>query len=382
MIARQEHSCLRVNRDILSCKQSILKLLMKNEGPRMTLKRVTKLWKLNHSDEITFQQYIKEITAMLQAGKVVAFPTETVYGLGADATNEQAVKQIFQAKGRPSDNPLIAHVGDRGQVNDYVTEIPSHAKKLMDEFWPGPLTIILPSNGQLAKNVTAGLSTVGMRMPDHPHALAILQAVDRPIAAPSANRSGKPSPTTAEHVWLDLNGRIDGIVDSGKTGVGVESTVIDCSIGPPMILRPGGVTREEIEAIIGPVAIAKSELEKNEAPRSPGMKYKHYAPDAPVWMVKGDAEKMRRLAEQLQADGLKVQFLISKERAQELELEDAIVIGSRHDLNEITMNLYDSLRKVDTLKVDLVLAESFSNKGIGEALMNRLERAADKIIDE
>ncbi|RPF54096.1 L-threonylcarbamoyladenylate synthase [Aquisalibacillus elongatus] len=332
---------------------------------------MTQLWTLEQIDQAAEQ---------LTKGQTVAFPTETVYGLGADATNEQAVEAIFQAKGRPSDNPLIVHIGSRNVLSDYVRDIPDHAQKLMDAFWPGPLTIILPSNGKLAQNVTAGLDTVGMRMPNHPHALELLKACSLPVAAPSANRSGKPSPTTAEHVYYDLNGRIAGIVDGGKTGVGVESTVLDCSSENPMILRPGGITRSDIESVIGPVDVAPAMIEKNEAPRSPGMKYKHYAPDAPIWIVRGSAENMKRVADEAKREGKTVQFLVSEERAQELGVDDALVLGSRHQPEVLTSHLYDRLRQVDQIEADLILAESFSEKGIGEALMNRLERAASKVV--
>ncbi|MFD2638549.1 L-threonylcarbamoyladenylate synthase [Piscibacillus salipiscarius] len=323
---------------------------------------------------------INEAAELLMSGQTVAFPTETVYGLGADATNEQAVQAIFDAKGRPADNPLIVHIGQADLIKKYVTHKPETASKLMDAFWPGPLTIILPSNGTLAKNVTAGLDSVGIRMPDHPVALELLKTCQLPVAAPSANRSGKPSPTTADHVAHDLTGRIAGIVDGGKTGVGVESTVIDCTIDKPMILRPGGVTKSDIEAVIGPIDVASSKVKRDEQPRSPGMKYKHYAPDAPIWIVRGDASQMRKVADEAAERGESVQVLVSKERANELGFSDAVILGSRSDLTGITSNLYDALRQIDDLDVDLVLAESFSKEGIGEALMNRLERAATRII--
>ncbi|MGP4072327.1 L-threonylcarbamoyladenylate synthase [Piscibacillus sp. B03] len=334
----------------------------------------TDVWKI---DTLPDTQ-IEEAANQLKEGQTVAFPTETVYGLGADATNEQAVQAIFDAKGRPADNPLIVHIGSTDVLEKYVTHIPERASKLMDAFWPGPLTIILPSNGTLAKNVTAGLETVGLRMPDHPIALALLKTSELPVAAPSANRSGKPSPTTADHVYHDLNGRIAGIVDGGRTGVGVESTVIDCTLDRPMILRPGGVTQSDIEAVIGAVDIAPSKVKKDEQPRSPGMKYKHYAPDAPIWIVRGGADRMKNVAEEVAG---RVTFLVSQERADELGVNDALILGSRDDLSSITSNLYDALRQIDQMDTDLVLAESFSKDGIGEALMNRLERAATKVIE-
>ncbi|GEL77263.1 L-threonylcarbamoyladenylate synthase [Tenuibacillus multivorans] len=336
----------------------------------------TKVWEINPQENLIEDPSIQEAAHYLQLGKTVAFPTETVYGLGADATNQEAVSHIFKAKGRPSDNPLIVHIGSRDVLKKYVRHIPTKAEQLIDAFWPGPLTIIMPSNETLAENVTAGLDTIGMRMPDHSHALALLKACERPIAAPSANRSGKPSPTTAEHVYHDLNGRIDGLVDGGRTGVGVESTVIDCSHCTPIILRPGGVTRQDLESVIGPVDVAPSVVKKDESPRSPGMKYQHYAPDTPIWIVQGGAGRMRQLAQEATNNGQKVQFLVSQERADELKAKDALILGSRYNLAELTSQLYDALRQVDKKDVDLVLAEGFPKKGIGEALMNRLERAA------
>ena len=333
----------------------------------------TKIWKINDVND----QAIEEAAVFLKAGILVAFPTETVYGLGADARNEQAVSEIFKAKGRPEDNPLIVHVGDKSSVDPWVKEIPNHAEKLMRTFWPGPLTIILPVGKGLARNVTAGLETVGVRVPDHPVGRALLQEAKIPVAAPSANRSGRPSPTSAEHVRTDLDGRIAGILDGGTTGVGVESTVIDCSLPTPMILRPGGVTRAEIEQVIGAVEVAGS-LEKNEPPRSPGMKYKHYAPETEVWLVR-DPEKIIELADQLKNEGQKVGFLVSNELAAEHELDELFLLGSRDHLEEVSQNLYRRLREIDTRDVDIVLAESFSTDGIGEALMNRLERAATEI---
>ncbi|WP_188207616.1 L-threonylcarbamoyladenylate synthase [Alkalibacillus aidingensis] len=347
----------------------------------MAERHETKQWSVPNSEPLMNHPSIKEAAEWLKQGKTVAFPTETVYGLGADATNEAAVQKIFEAKGRPADNPLIVHVGKVDTVKEYVKEIPSHAWILMNEFWPGPLTIILPSKGVFADNVTAGLETVGIRIPDHPHAIALLTLAAIPVAAPSANRSGKPSPTSSEHVMDDLKGRIHGVLDGGQTGVGVESTVIDCTLDRPMILRPGGVTKEEIEATIGPVDVAPSLLKDDDAPRSPGMKYKHYAPDVPIWIVEGGAENMNKVANELKQQGKHVGFMVSQERAQQLGVEKDLILGERSQLNEMTSRLYDQLRKIDQLNYDIVLAESFSKIGIGVALMNRLERAASKIIE-
>ncbi|WP_017186956.1 L-threonylcarbamoyladenylate synthase [Alkalibacillus haloalkaliphilus] len=337
-------------------------------------------WKVDEDEQLQNHPYIIEAAKQLQHGKTVAFPTETVYGLGADATDEQAVQAIFDAKGRPADNPLIVHVGIRDVIEQHVTGISIKAQQLIDAFWPGALTIILPSKGGLANNVTAGLTTVGFRMPDHPVALALLQEAAIPIAAPSANSSGKPSPTSHEHVLQDLNSKIHGVVDGGQTGVGVESTVIDCTLDVPMILRPGGVTQAEIEAVIGTVDLAPSLVKGDDTPRSPGMKYKHYAPDCPIWVVSGNSHHMREVIEQQQSEGKRVGLMISDERAEELGVATDLSLGTRDNLGEVTRRLYHTLRKVDTLQYDVVLAESFSKAGIGEALMNRLEKAATKII--
>ena len=230
---------------------------------------------------------------ILKNGGVVAFPTETVYGLGALATDELAVQKIFEAKGRPSDNPLIVHIGHKEQVFNYATGISADAEKLMDAFWPGPLTLVFHKiPGVIARNVTPGVETVGIRMPDHPVALGLLRALGEPLAAPSANRSGKPSPTEAAHVHKDLDGLIPLILDGGQTGVGVESTVLDMTTVPPTILRPGGTTQEMIESIIGPVN-SETKSPGEQAPRSPGMKYLHYAPEAPLYVINYDADKIR-----------------------------------------------------------------------------------------
>ncbi|HBB5410576.1 TPA: threonylcarbamoyl-AMP synthase, partial [Listeria monocytogenes] len=232
-------------------------------------------WNINNqqSNQVIFQEAAK----LLRSGECVAFPTETVYGLGADATNQAAVQKIYEAKGRPSDNPLIVHIARREQMDPFVASYPVKAIQLMEKFWPGPLTVILPlKKDSLATNVSAGLSTVGVRMPEHPVSLALIDAANIPVAAPSANRSGKPSPTTASHVIEDLDGKIAGIIDGGATGVGLESTVIDCSLDIPVILRPGGVTKEQIEQIIGPVDIATNNTKETEKPKAPGMKYTHY----------------------------------------------------------------------------------------------------------
>nr|WP_231572051.1 L-threonylcarbamoyladenylate synthase [Pontibacillus halophilus] len=339
----------------------------------------TSYWQIDptHID----QSFVQEAAALLQQQQVVAFPTETVYGLGADATNEEAVQAIFDAKGRPSDNPLIVHVGNKEQVYEVVESIPPMAHALIDAYAPGPLTLIMKSNGVSAPNVTAGLSTVAVRIPDHPVAKALLETANLPLAAPSANRSGRPSPTTAQHVYEDLEGRIAGIVDGGATGIGVESTVVDCTGDKPIILRPGGITKEQIEAVAGPVGNDESSLNADDQPRSPGMKYTHYAPEAPLWLVEGDVPFFKAQIAVLQQNGKKVGVMASEELAPEVEQADFVhVYGSRASLNEVAVGLYNALRSFNTKDVDVILSEVFPEEGMGVAVMNRLRKAASETI--
>ncbi|MBB6453937.1 L-threonylcarbamoyladenylate synthase [Salirhabdus euzebyi] len=340
----------------------------------------TKYWNVNelHIDEN--YPAIKEAAEVLKNKEAVAFPTETVYGLGADATSEEAVDKIFQAKGRPADNPLIVHIGDVTQVKELTTEIPEVAKKLMDKFFPGALTVILESNGACAHNVTAGLSTVGIRMPDHPVAIALLKACNLPVAAPSANRSGRPSPTTAKHVKDDLEGRIFGILDGGPTGIGLESTVVDCTGEIPVILRPGGVTKEELEEIVGTILVDPALLDKEEKPKSPGMKYTHYAPNAPLWVINGDPKKIEQQIKSLQHEGKKVGVMGSEECIHELKGVITKSYGSKNDVKDIARRIYDVLRSFNEEDVDIILAEAVPKNGVGVAVMNRLEKAASKIL--
>lgn len=333
----------------------------------------TKLWSIDQGRHIYM-----EAAELLRQGETVAFPTETVYGLGADATNEKAVQKIFEAKGRPADNPLIVHIASASQMDEFIERIPEKAQQLIDEFWPGPLTLILPmKKGTIAKNATAGLDTVGVRMPVHPVGLELLRVTDRPIAAPSANRSGRPSPTTARHVEEDLTGKISAIIDGGSTGVGLESTVVDFAGEMPTILRPGGVSTEQIEEVIGPVKSAKNVIAKEEAPKAPGMKYTHYAPEAPVYLVKGDVAFWEEQIKQAEQKGESVGLLISDELASEIKAAvNTIKIGSTQKMEDIARRLYDGLRLFDHTDVTLIFAEPFDRSGIGEAIMNRLEKAA------
>lgn len=323
-------------------------------------------------EEVNYEQAVD----MLKDGEVVAFPTETVYGLGALATDEVAVNKIFKAKGRPSDNPLIVHIGTKEEVEKYAVNISQEAEKLMEAFWPGPLTLVFERMPQIiAPNVTPGVSTVGIRMPDHPVALNLLRALKLPLAAPSANRSGKPSPTEAEHVKKDLDGLIPLILDGGQTGVGLESTVIDMTTVPPIILRPGGVTKEMIEAVIGPVE-ATSEKVSDEAPRSPGMKYAHYAPEAPLLIIEANQEKINQAIQVLQAENKQV-AVVGPDDFKTTQADWYFEIGSNDNHEEMAANLYKALRQCDTTTANIILAVETNLSGVGVAFMNRLLKAAD-----
>ncbi len=339
----------------------------------------TKWWKQRkNSSDVEAQ--VEAASALLLEKQVVAFPTETVYGLGADATEEAAVQRIFEAKGRPADNPLIVHVADEDQVSQLVSEISPVARKLMDEFWPGPLTLVLKSNGAAAENVTAGLPTIGIRMPDHPLALSLLRKTGKPLAAPSANRSGRPSPTTADHVYQDLDGKIAGILDGGPTGVGVESTVVDCTTEIPIILRPGGVTKEDLEKFLPQVMVDPALADEKQKPKSPGMKYTHYAPESPLWLVDGNDDFFSDQLYRLKEDGHRVGVIASDELAEKLDHYPLISCGSRFQLHQVAEKLYGALREFKKSDVDLILCETFTEKGVGAAIMNRLNKAAVKRI--
>ncbi|MDF2626291.1 MAG: putative translation factor [Symbiobacteriaceae bacterium] len=325
---------------------------------------------------------LAEAAATIRSGGLVAFPTETVYGLGADAANAAAVERIFVAKGRPSDNPLIVHVSDRGMLSDVVREIPPKADRLAERFWPGPLTLVLPKRPTVPDSVTGGLDTVGVRMPHHPVALALIRAAGVPIAAPSANRSGRPSPTAADHVVEDLAGRIDIILDGGETGVGVESTVLDLTVDPPVLLRPGGVTLEQLTKEIGEVVVDRTVhgAEAGESPRSPGMKYKHYAPQAQVILVDGPVldmqSKIKDLAYEYEEEGQKVGIMCSAESRGVYQAPVVLEYGSRDDLSGMASDLFSTLRAFDRHGVSVVLVEGVPATGMGLAIMNRLRRAA------
>lgn len=345
----------------------------------------TKVWKVDkYVDNLENNPQVVDAARFLQQNEVVALPTETVYGLGGNAESDVAVEKIFAAKGRPSDNPLIIHIADKQQLNAFVTEIPEKAEILMERFWPGPLTIILKKkDGVLSEKATAGLGSVGVRMPDHPVALALLKKCQLPIAAPSANSSGKPSPTNAQHVIEDLNGKIAGVLDGGSTGVGVESTVLDCTEEIPVILRPGGVTKEQLEAVVGEVHLDAALIDEASRPKAPGMKYQHYAPNAPLYLVNGSPSFLRRLIEEKQMEGLRVGVLATEESVEFYHSDVTIACGKRSELESVATALYETLRNFNQEKVDIIFSEMFPNTGVGHAIMNRLQKAAgNKVINE
>ncbi|AXI01416.1 threonylcarbamoyl-AMP synthase [Sporosarcina sp. PTS2304] len=314
---------------------------------------------------------------ILKSGGVVAFPTETVYGLGAVATDEKAVQRIFEAKGRPADNPLIVHIGRKQDVAQYVADVPKVAEVLMEEFWPGPLTLVMEKKpGVIAETVTAGMHTVAIRMPDHPVALQLLQKLKLPLAAPSANRSGKPSPTEAEHVYHDLMGKIPLILDGGATGIGVESTVLDVTVTPPVILRPGGISKEQIEELIGTVHVATKPEDEIQTPRAPGMKYTHYAPDAPLFVIEPNLAVIEHALDHIHQQKKRAAII----GPDELYTEKAdwyFSTGSIDSQESLATNLYRAIRQCDTTDADMILAIETDLSGIGAAVMNRLEKASD-----
>ncbi|OES44886.1 L-threonylcarbamoyladenylate synthase [Domibacillus iocasae] len=338
----------------------------------------TKHWVVDKCG-INLQNYphIKEAAGLIRKGEVVAFPTETVYGLGGQVKLDSAAEKIFQAKGRPSDNPLIVHIADRAEVDELAHSIPPYAYLLMNAFWPGPLTVVVPKKeGVLSERVTAGLPTVAIRMPNHPVALALIKESGVPVAAPSANRSGKPSPTAAKHVLDDLNGRIAGIVDAGETGVGLESTVVDCTGDYPIVLRPGGVTQADIESVAGKTDTDTTLKQKEETPKAPGMKYAHYAPEAPLFIMEGLPAVIQQKVDEWRVEGKKVGVLATEESTGLYKADVVIPCGRRSDLTSVAKELYGTLRSFNEQPVDVIIAEAFPAEGVGAAIMNRLEKAA------
>ncbi|MDT8715599.1 threonylcarbamoyl-AMP synthase [Clostridium sp. 19966] len=332
-------------------------------------------------DNIDYHE-LSEAAEVIKNGGLVVFPTETVYGLGADATNGEAAKKIFEAKGRPQDNPLIIHVADFS-INEYVKDVPKVAKEMMDKFWPGPLTIILNKSDKISNITSAGGSTVGIRMPENTIARELIRLAGVPIAAPSANISGKPSPTDIERCIEDLQGRVDYIIGGEKCTVGVESTVVDCTVEPPCILRPGGITLEMLKKVHDDTYIDGAILKKPEKdfkPKAPGMKYRHYAPKAPVRIINGDIqktiEKINEIVQNYIDRNMKVGIIATEETKSSYPYGEVISLGSRSDMRSIAKNLFEALRKMDDKNVDIILSEAFEEEGIGVAVMNRLKKAA------
>ena len=326
--------------------------------------------------------YLKKISETLREGGLVVLPTETVYGLGGNGLNKRACKKIYEAKGRPSDNPLILHIAENSQLDPLVAEIPDVAKKCMEKFWPGPLTIIFKRSELIPDEATGGLETVAIREPSNEIAHAILKAVDFPVAAPSANLSGRPSPTKVEHVIEDLNGRVDIIVDGGHSVVGIESTVLDVTVDPPMILRPGKITLEDLREIDENIRIdnATIDAKSGETPKSPGQKYRHYAPRAEAICFGGRLDKVvNEIKKNIEENkDKKVAVLATDETYDEyknLDIKLLINLGSRDHLEDVAANLFDALRRCDDENVDIIFAEGFELRGIGLSIMNRLLKA-------
>lgn len=327
---------------------------------------------------------LEEACRILQKGGLVAFPTETVYGLGGDAMHPEASAKIYAAKGRPSDNPLIVHIADMDALEDIAQSVPEAAVKLADHFWPGSLTMIFPKKEAVPKSTTGGLETVAVRMPSHPVARALIRESGVYIAAPSANTSGRPSPTKAEHVKEDLDGRIDMILDGGAVGIGLESTIVDLSTGVPTILRPGYITGEMLEDVLGEVqvdpAILSQKMNPNIVAKAPGMKYRHYAPKGQMTIIEGDTSKVvdeiNRLVKEKTDEGCSVAVIATEETKDAYACANVRSVGSRATEGSIAAGLYDILREMDHIGAEYIYAESFEKDTLGKAIMNRMLKAA------
>lgn len=335
-------------------------------------------------------EYYREASDILRKGGLVAFPTETVYGLGGNGLDLDAAKKIYAAKGRPSDNPLIIHIAKKEALNELASSVPSLAWKLADAFWPGPLTMILPKAEKVPYGTTGGLETVAVRMPNHPVALRLIEESGIYIAAPSANTSGRPSPTLAEHVYEDLHGKIDMILDGGMVQVGIESTIVDLTEEIPVILRPGCITKEMLEKVVGQVTVDQAILGKKQSetlrPKAPGMKYKHYAPKAELTIFKGDREKVQKKINAMVAEnernGKRTGILATDESMAAYQGGVVCSIGSRQEAGAVARGLYKVLRDFDHLQVDYIYAESFETDEMGAAIMNRLLKAAGYAVEQ
>lgn len=324
--------------------------------------------------------YLEICGAALRDGELVAFPTETVYGLGANGLDEKAVKEIFKVKGRPQDNPLILHISSRKELEPLVENISEEAEKIMDIFWPGPLTILFKKSKLVPDLITAGLDTVAIRMPENLIARNLIRYAEVPIAAPSANKSGRPSPTMALHVYDDLNGQVEYIIDGGKTGIGLESTVLDLTTSRPTILRPGGITFEQLQAHLKNLTIDKGILstDANIVPKSPGQKYKHYAPKGEMFLFVGDRDKVNETIkeeiEKYQKLGKRIGLMVKEEDVP--LFKSAIVKSMGSSDEEVGQNLFGILREFDNMGVDVILSQVVDNSGIGFAVINRMMKAS------
>jgi L-threonylcarbamoyladenylate synthase len=340
--------------------------------------------------EENFDVVLDEVAAIIRNGGTVAFPTETVYGLGANGMNPEAVRKIFEAKKRPSGNPLSLLVHSKEDLKKIAKNVPENALKLMDVFWPGPLTIVLEKNDSVPDITSGNLQSIGVRMPDHKIPLELIKMAGTPLASPSANLSGKPSPTLAAHVISDLTGRIDAIIDGGEAAIGLESTVIDMTVEPPVVLRPGAVGIEALEKVIGKVEAGykdeKTIVDNEILEKLAGQKYRHYIPDTKVVLVEGESkavsEKILELLENYRSRGQKVGLLLSKETArlpifEGFDSEKCFLLGSRKEPDVAARKLFEGLRNLDRKGLDVILADgSFSRTGLGDALINRLREAS------
>ncbi len=339
---------------------------------------------IKSKDDVLSEEDLKEAADILKCGGLVAFPTETVYGLGADGLNPKASIKIYEAKGRPSDNPLIIHIASLSQMDVIARDIPDEAYKLARVFWPGPLTIILNKKEIVPTETTGGLDTVAIRLPASKIARDLIEASGGYIAAPSANTSGRPSPTSARHVIEDLSGKIDMIIDGGKSTLGLESTIIDLSSSIPTILRPGSITKSMLENVIGQVeydgVVLQRDMGEDMVPKAPGMKYRHYAPEGSLAIYEGSTEKVTKAindkAKELINAGKSVGIIAAEETKHFYKYGIIKVIGSRSDEDSIAAGLYGVLRDFDDIHVEYIFSESFEGDDLGQAIMNRLLKAA------
>ncbi|MEC4848165.1 MAG: L-threonylcarbamoyladenylate synthase [Nitrosarchaeum sp.] len=350
-------------------------VLVKNQ-----VKMQTKILKINSKNPQISK--IRQASKIIKSGNIVAFPTETVYGLGANALDSESVKKIFVAKGRPSDNPLIIHISDISDLKRLTVDIPITAYKLIRKFWPGPLTLVLKKSKIVPKITTGGINTVAVRMPENKIAKLLIHEAGTPLAAPSANISGRPSPTTSGHVLEDMNSKISMIIDGGKTEIGIESTVIDLSRKTPMLLRPGAVTLEQLQKVIGKISIHPSiqERKTKNIHRSPGMKYRHYSPNAKIILIEGSNDKVKDKTLQLLSEFKKQRKKIGVLSTTNTRYKSDMTVFLGKKLDRVASNLFKTFREFDGKQIDVILVQGISRKGLGLGIMNRLGKAAYKKI--